>query len=227
MKTVETPIPGVLVLEPQVFGDERGFFLESYNQQEMTRAGIKDEFVQDNHSFSARNVLRGLHYQISRPQGKLIRVVCGEIFDVAVDLRRSSPAFAKWHGVKLSGENKRMLWIPRGLAHGFVVLSENAHVLYKTTDFYDPASERTISWNDPDLKIDWQLREEPVISAKDQRGLAFATGREVRLTGTRPKSEADLNGALVRKRPQYPKPQYRPSKRSAQACGVRFCGTGS
>jgi len=174
MKAGETPIPGVLVLEPQVFGDERGFFLESYNKQEMTRVGIKDEFVQDNHSFSARHVLRGLHYQISRPQGKLIRVVCGEIFDVAVDLRRSSPAFAKWHGVKLSGENKRMLWIPKGLAHGFVVLSENAHVLYKTTDFYDPASERTISWNDPDLEIDWQLREEPVISAKDQRGLTFA-----------------------------------------------------
>jgi dTDP-4-dehydrorhamnose 3,5-epimerase len=175
MNVVETPIPGVLVLEPKVFGDDRGFFFESYSKKTMAGAGIMDEFVQDNHSFSTRHVLRGLHYQVRHAQGKLVRVVSGEIFDVAVDLRRSSAAFGRWHGVLLSGENKRMLWIPRGLAHGFLVLSESAHVLYKATDFYDPASERTIAWNDPDLKIDWQLGgNEPVISAKDRLGAAFS-----------------------------------------------------
>jgi len=173
LNVVETAIPGVLVLEPRVFTDNRGFFLESYSKKEMARAGIRDEFVQDNHSYSRRHVLRGLHYQIHQPQGKLVRAVSGEIFDVAVDLRRSSATFGKWYGITLSGENKRMLWIPRGLAHGFVV-SEDAHVLYKATDFYDPTSERTIVWNDADLNIDWQLRHEPIVSQKDQLGLRFA-----------------------------------------------------
>ena len=171
---IETPIPGVLVLEARVYSDDRGFFFESYNKRAMAEVGIRDEFVQDNHSFSRRHVLRGLHYQIRQPQGKLVRAVSGEIFDVAVDLRRSSTTFGRWHGVSLSGENKRLLWIPRGLAHGFVVLSEDAHVLYKATDFYDPASERTIAWNDPELKINWQLRDAPVVSEKDGLGVAFA-----------------------------------------------------
>lgn len=175
MNVIETPIPGVVVLEPKVFSDDRGFFFESYSKKTMAEAGIGEEFVQDNHSFSARHVLRGLHYQVRQAQGKLVRVVAGEIFDVAVDLRRSSAAFGRWHGVRLSGENKRMLWIPQGLAHGFLVLSESAHVLYKATDFYDPGSERTIAWNDANLKIDWPLREnEPIISAKDRLGVSFA-----------------------------------------------------
>lgn len=170
MKFLETPIPGVLVLEPKVFGDARGFFLESYNEKTMAEGGIRDRFVQDNHSFSARNVLRGLHYQIQCPQGKLVRVVAGEIFDVAVDLRRSSPAFGKWHGVTLSGENKRMLWVPRGLAHGFLVRSETAHVLYKATDYYAPQHERSLAWNDPVLAISWPFEGNPVVSAKDAQG---------------------------------------------------------
>jgi len=178
VNAVETPLPGVLLLEPRVFSDNRGFFLESYSKKEMVKVGIEDEFVQDNHSFSGRHVLRGLHYQIRRPQGKLVRVVSGEIFDVAVDLRRSSAAFGRWHGVNLSGENKRMLWIPEGLAHGFLVVSENAHVLYKATDFYDSTSERTIAWNDPDLNIDWPLQQEPIISAKDRLGVAFSAGEK-------------------------------------------------
>jgi dTDP-4-dehydrorhamnose 3,5-epimerase len=173
MKVSETPISGVLLLEPRVFGDNRGFFLASYNKKTMAEAGITDEFVQDNHSFSARNVLRGLHYQVRHPQGKLVRVVAGDIFDVAVDLRRSSAAFGKWYGVLLSGENKRMLWIPPGLAHGFAVLSGSAHVLYKSTDFYDPEQERTIAWNDPQLNIDWQITEPPIISQKDCQGMPF------------------------------------------------------
>jgi dTDP-4-dehydrorhamnose 3,5-epimerase len=173
MKSSTTPIPGVLVLEPKVFGDARGFFLESYNEKTMAEAGIAERFVQDNHSYSAKNVLRGLHCQVSCPQGKLVRVVVGEIFDVAVDLRRSSPAFGKWYGINLSGENKKMLWIPPGLAHGFIVLSETAHVLYKATDFYSPESERTIAWNDPDLAIDWPIAGTPVVSAKDSQGLSF------------------------------------------------------
>lgn len=174
MKVIQTPLPGVLILEPKVFGDSRGFFLESYNQRVMEAAGVAGRFVQDNHSLSARNVLRGLHYQIRCPQGKLVRVVAGEVFDVAVDLRRSSPAFGQWYGANLSGENKRSMWIPPGLAHGFLVLSERADVLYKTTDYYDPEAERTIAWNDPDLAIDWQLKgEPPVVSGKDSRGLRF------------------------------------------------------
>ncbi len=162
-----------LLLEPSVFTDSRGFFLESYNKQAMANLGIVAEFVQDNHSFSRRNVLRGLHYQIRHAQGKLVRAVSGEIFDVAVDLRRSSPTFGQWIGEMLSSENKHMLWIPPGFAHGFVVISENAQVLYKASDYYDAASERTLAWNDSDLKIDWQLRAPPIVSEKDKRGVPF------------------------------------------------------
>lgn len=168
-----TPLPGLFILEPRVFSDERGFFFESYNERMMAEAGIDENFVQDNHSCSARNVLRGLHYQLKRPQGKLVRVVEGEILDVAVDLRRSSPAFGRSEAVRLSGENKHMLWIPAGFAHGFLVLSEKAHVLYKATGFYAPEDERTIAWDDPDLGIAWKLESEPIISARDRRGLAF------------------------------------------------------
>jgi dTDP-4-dehydrorhamnose 3,5-epimerase len=173
LKKIPTSLPGVFILEPRVFGDERGFFFESYNQQNMSKVGIADTFVQDNHSSSSRNVLRGLHYQLEYPQGKLVRVVEGEILDVAVDMRKSSPNFGRWEAVRLSGENKRMLWIPVGFAHGFRVLSDRAHVLYKATDFYAPEHERTILWSDPDLKINWELDAEPIVSAKDQRGVAF------------------------------------------------------
>lgn len=174
IKKISTSLPGVFILEPRVFGDERGFFFESYNQKIMADVGIAEQFVQDNHSCSSRNVLRGLHYQVKQPQGKLVRVVEGEIIDVAVDLRRSSPTFGGWEGVRLSGENKRMLWIPIGFAHGFRVLSEKAHVLYKATDFYAPEHERTLAWNDPDLKFKWELDiAEPIVSAKDQRGSSF------------------------------------------------------
>lgn len=171
---IPTSLPGVFILEPRVFRDERGFFLESYNQRIMAEAGIVDNFVQDNHSCSSRNVLRGLHYQVKHPQGKLVRVVEGEILDVAVDLRRSSPTFGHYEGVRLSGENKRMLWIPIGFAHGFLVLSEKAHVLYKATDFYAPEYERTLAWNDPQVNIEWPINGEPIVSAKDQRGMALA-----------------------------------------------------
>jgi dTDP-4-dehydrorhamnose 3,5-epimerase len=173
LKKIPTSLPGVFVLEPTVFGDERGFFFESYNQRIMAEVGIVERFVQDNHSCSSRNVLRGLHYQLKHPQGKLVRVVEGEILDVAVDMRRSSPTFGGWEGVRLSGENKRMLWIPAGFAHGFRVLSEKAHVLYKATDFYAPEHERTLAWNDAQLKIDWELDGEPIVSVKDQRGATF------------------------------------------------------
>src|SRR5581483_11166325 len=173
MKIVESPMPGVLVIEPRVFGDARGFFLESYNAQTMRELGIGEGFVQDNFSFSVRNVLRGLHYQIKQPQGKLVRVIAGEIFDVAVDLRKSSPNFGRWAGVHLSGENKRMIWVPVGFGHGFRVVSESAHVMYKTTDFYAPEHERTILWNDPQIAIDWRLDGEPIVSAKDQKGVTL------------------------------------------------------
>jgi len=170
MKKTETSLPGVLILEPRVFGDARGFFLESYNESVFGALGIRDRFVQDNHSYSGRNVLRGLHYQIQQPQGKLVRVITGEIVDITVDLRQSSATFGKWESFRLSGDNKRMLWVPVGFAHGFCVTSETAHVLYKTTDFYAPQHERTLAWNDPALCIDWQLEGEPIISAKDQHG---------------------------------------------------------
>jgi dTDP-4-dehydrorhamnose 3,5-epimerase len=173
IKKIPTSLPGAFALEPRVFGDERGYFLESYNEKVFAELGIAERFVQDNHSSSRRNVLRGLHFQIKQTQGKLVRVVEGEILDVVVDLRRSSPTFGGWEAVRLSGGNKRMLWIPRGFAHGFRVLSEQAHVLYKATDYYAPEFERTLAWNDPDLKIDWELEGEPVVSAKDQRGVAL------------------------------------------------------
>ncbi|SPF40198.1 dTDP-4-deoxyrhamnose-3,5-epimerase [Candidatus Sulfotelmatobacter kueseliae] len=172
-KKTSTSLPGLLLLEPRVFGDGRGFFLESYNQRALADLGIQDRFVQDNHSCSQRNVLRGLHYQIKHPQGKLVRVVEGEILDVAVDLRRGSPTFGQWEAVRLSGDNRRILWIPAGFAHGFCVTSDKAHVLYKATDYYAPQYERTLAWNDPDLKIDWELGGEPIVSPKDQRGVAL------------------------------------------------------
>lgn len=171
MKVVETDIPDVLILEPKVFGDERGFFYESFNAAAFEAAtGIKRSFVQDNHSKSQRGVLRGLHYQIQQPQGKLVRVVAGEVFDVAVDLRRSSPSFGRWVGCHLSAENQRQLWIPEGFAHGFVVLSESAEFLYKTTDYYAPAHERSLLWNDPQIGIDWPFEEPPQLSQKDIDG---------------------------------------------------------
>jgi dTDP-4-dehydrorhamnose 3,5-epimerase len=173
-KKISTSLGGVFILEPWVFGDERGFFLESYNQKDFAEVAIRETFVQDNHSFSQCNVLRGLHYQIQRPQGKLVRVVEGEILDVAVDVRRSSPTFGKWEAVRLSGRNFRMLWIPIGFAHGFRVISDRAHVLYKASDLYAPEHERTLAWNDPHLKINWELAGEPIVSAKDQRGIALS-----------------------------------------------------
>jgi dTDP-4-dehydrorhamnose 3,5-epimerase len=171
IKKISTSLPEVFILEPRVFGDERGFFLESYNEKVFADMGIRERFVQDNHSRSAQNVLRGLHYQIQQTQGKLVRVVEGEVLDVAVDLRRSSSTFGKSEAVHLSGENKRMLWIPRGFAHGFCVISPSAHVLYKATDYYAPEYERTVAWNDPDLHIEWEIKGEPIVSAKDQRGV--------------------------------------------------------
>ena len=170
MKVNTTILPGVLMLEPEVFADDRGFFLESYNRKMMAQAGIHDDFVQDNHSFSNHNVLRGLHYQLRFPQGKLVRVIVGEVLDVAVDLRRSSPAFGRWHAVRLSSENHRMMWIPAGFAHGFRVFSASAHVLYKTTSSYEREFERTIAWNDPELNIYWENCDPPIVSAKDKRG---------------------------------------------------------
>lgn len=175
MRLIETSIPDVCVIEPSVFGDERGFFLESYHEnkfRELTGANLK--FVQDNHSRSAKNVLRGLHYQIQQPQGKLVRAVTGEVYDVAVDLRKNSPTFGQWAGEILSAENKRMLWIPPGFAHGFLVLSEYTDFLYKTTDYYAPDHERTLAWDDPVLNIDWPLRADPVLSVKDKSGTSFS-----------------------------------------------------
>ena len=173
MKVLETPLAGALVLEPRVFEDARGFFLESYNQEVFAGIGIRESFVQDNHSYSLRSVLRGLHYQVQKPQGKLVRVVSGEVLDVFLDLRRSSPTFGRWHGVRLSGENRRLAWIPVGFAHGFYVLSESAHVLYKSTEFYFPQLERTVLWNDPDLRISWENASEPMLSQKDRQGMRF------------------------------------------------------
>ena len=167
MNIVKTEIPEVLIIEPKVFGDARGFFFESYNQKAMVDAGIIAPFVQDNHSRSARNVLRGLHYQIQQPQGKLVRVVVGEVYDVAVDVRKSSPTFGQWVGFNLSAENKRLAWIPPGFAHGFLVVSDYAEFLYKTTEFWAPQHERSIRWDDPDLGIAWPLQGEPLLAAKD------------------------------------------------------------
>ncbi|GHA06318.1 dTDP-4-dehydrorhamnose 3,5-epimerase [Oceanisphaera arctica] len=173
MNVIKTTIPDVLILEPKVFGDERGFFFESFNQQQFEQAiGRKVNFVQDNHSRSTKGVLRGLHYQIKQPQGKLVRCSLGEVFDVAVDLRRSSLTFGQWVGVHLSAENKRQLWVPEGFAHGFVVLSEVAEFLYKTTDYYAPDHERCIIWNDLTLAIDWS-QQQPALSTKDRQGSLF------------------------------------------------------
>ena len=171
MQLLATTIPEVLLIEPKVFGDDRGFFFESFNQRAMASMGLDATFVQDNHSCSVRNVLRGMHYQIEHAQGKLVRVVAGEVFDVAVDLRLSSATFGKWTGHLLSAENKRMMWIPPGFAHGFYVTSESAEFLYKTTDYWYPEHERCLLWNDPDLAIAWPLIGEPQLAAKDSTGV--------------------------------------------------------
>jgi dTDP-4-dehydrorhamnose 3,5-epimerase len=175
MNVIKTNLPEVLVLEPRIFGDDRGFFYESFNAKKFTElSGIETAFVQDNHSLSARNVLRGLHYQIRQPQGKLVRVVAGKVFDVAVDIRRSSPHFGQWTGVSLSAENKRQMWIPAGFAHGFIVLSDSAEFLYKTTDYWSPEYERCLQWDDPAIGIQWPLSGDPVMSSKDQQGKSLA-----------------------------------------------------
>jgi dTDP-4-dehydrorhamnose 3,5-epimerase len=174
MNVIKTQLDGLVVLEPKVHGDSRGFFFESYNQQVLAKVvGITDTFVQDNHSRSARNVLRGLHYQIRQTQGKLVRVTVGAVFDVAVDIRRSSATFGRWLGVELSAQNKRIVWVPQGFAHGFVVLSEYAEVLYKATDYWASEHERTIAWDDPDLAIAWPINGEPILSVKDKAGARF------------------------------------------------------
>ena len=174
MKVIPTEIPDVLIIEPQVYGDDRGFFLESFNQKDFReKTGVNTTFVQDNHSMSLKNVLRGLHYQIPNPQGKLVRVVNGSVFDVAVDARQSSPTFGQWVGCVLSAENKRIFWVPEGFAHGFLVLSDRAEFLYKTTNYYYPQYEKTIAWNDADLGIDWPLQTPPILSPKDQAGQHF------------------------------------------------------
>jgi dTDP-4-dehydrorhamnose 3,5-epimerase len=174
MKVIPTEIPDVLIIEPQVYGDDRGFFLESFNQKDFReKTGVNTTFVQDNHSMSLKNVLRGLHYQIPNPQGKLVRVVNGSVFDVAVDARKGSPTFGQWVGCILSAENKRIFWVPEGFAHGFLVLSDRAEFLYKTTNYYYPQYEKTIAWNDADLGIDWPLQTPPILSPKDQAGQPF------------------------------------------------------
>jgi dTDP-4-dehydrorhamnose 3,5-epimerase len=177
MKAISTSIPDVLLIEPKVFGDSRGFFFESFNQKNFNQAtGIEVNFVQDNHSRSAKGVLRGLHYQIRQPQGKLVRVVRGAVFDVAVDLRRSSPTFGQWVGAKLTEDNYHQMWIPAGFAHGFYVLSDSADFLYKTTDYYSPDLERSLSWNDPEIAISWPIDNDmqPIVSAKDTKATRLA-----------------------------------------------------
>jgi len=175
VNVIPTAIPDVLIIEPKVFGDERGFFFESFNRRQFAELiGRNVDFVQDNHSRSVKNVLRGLHYQIQQPQGKLVRVVQGTVLDVAVDIRRSSPTFGQYVAVELSAENKRMLWVPEGFAHGFVVLSDTAEFLYKTTDYWVPEFERSIAWNDPAIGIQWPIQGEPSLSAKDQQAKALA-----------------------------------------------------
>jgi dTDP-4-dehydrorhamnose 3,5-epimerase len=173
LQIVETAIPDVVVLKPRLFTDARGYFFESYSQRVLADLGIRHHFVQDNHSFSRKNVLRGLHYQTSQAQGKLVRVVTGEIFDVAVDLRRDHPTFGKWVGIVLSADSKEMFWVPPGFAHGFLVLSQGAEVLYKATEYYAPEFERTIRWDDPDLGIQWPPSGTPELSLKDQQGAFF------------------------------------------------------
>ncbi len=174
MEIIPTKIPDILIIEPKVFGDDRGFFYESFNKKSFeTATGVTADFVQDNHSKSSKGVLRGLHYQIKQPQGKLVRVVSGEVLDVAVDIRKSSDTFGQWESVILSAENKRQLWVPEGFAHGFVVLSDTAEFLYKTTDYYAPEFERCICWNDSRLSIDWQYSGNPLVSDKDASGVSF------------------------------------------------------
>ena len=173
MRIQQTVISDVLIIEPKVFGDSRGFFMETWNERGFANAGIQAKFVQDNHSRSAHNVLRGLHYQIEQAQAKLVRVISGEIFDVAVDIRRSSKTFGKFVGTRLSAENKLMMWIPAQFAHGFIVLSDFAEVIYKTTDYYAPEHERCIAWNDPDLAINWPITGEPLLSNRDRQGISF------------------------------------------------------
>jgi len=173
MKVTPMKIPEVLILEPEVYQDVRGFFLESFNQRVFVQLGIRETFVQDNHSRSAKNVLRGMHYQIKQPQGKLVRAIAGKIFDAAVDLRKSSPNYGKWVGTELSAENHKMMWIPPGFAHGFLVLSNAAEVLYKTTDYYAKEFERALLWNDEDVGITWPLVGEPIISERDRNAAAF------------------------------------------------------
>lgn len=173
MNIIKTLIPDVMVIEPQVFGDERGFFMETFHEKKFADAGLKMDFVQDNHSLSTKGVLRGLHYQIKQPQGKFIRVIAGEVFDVAVDIRRGSPTFGKWIGEYLSAENKKMMWVPPGFAHGFLVLSDQAEFVYKCTDFYTPEHERSILWNDPEIAIAWPLDEgvSLMLSEKDKNAV--------------------------------------------------------
>jgi dTDP-4-dehydrorhamnose 3,5-epimerase len=179
MNIITTAIPDVLIIEPKIFGDERGFFFESFNQHRFNElTGTDVQFVQDNHSHSAKNVLRGLHYQIQKPQGKLMRVVQGAVYDVAVDIRRCSPTFGQHVAVELTAENKRMLWIPPGFAHGFLTLSETAEFLYKTTEYWMPECERCIAWNDPQLAIVWPLLREPILSEKDLRSILFTEAEQ-------------------------------------------------
>ena len=174
MNVIPTHILDVLIIEPRIFGDDRGFFFESYNEKSFAeKTGISPKFVQDNHSLSTKNVLRGLHYQIQETQGKLVRVISGEVLDIAVDIRRSSPTFGQWASCLLSAENKRQFWVPEGFAHGFVVLSDSAEFLYKTTNYYAPQYDRVILWDDPDLGVDWQLKGEPILSDKDKAGKRF------------------------------------------------------
>jgi len=174
MRVISTSIPDVKIFEPIVFKDERGYFFESYNQRELTQlAGITESFVQDNHSYSVKHVLRGLHYQLRQQQGKLVRVISGAVYDVAVDLRQSSPTFGKWVGIHLKSDEHQIVWIPKGFAHGFLTLSEHVHFLYKTTDFFDRNSEECIRWNDPDLAIPWPIHGHPSLSNKDQQGKFF------------------------------------------------------
>jgi len=175
MNIIKTEIPDLLIIEPNVFGDQRGFFFESFNQKVFQeKTGLDVNFVQDNHSRSVKNVLRGLHYQVKQPQGKLVRVVAGEVYDVAVDIRKDSPAFGKWEGISLSAENKKMLWVPAGFAHGFLVLSDTAEFLYKTTDYYAPEYERCIAWNDESLNIAWPIDGQPDLSEKDKLGISLS-----------------------------------------------------
>jgi dTDP-4-dehydrorhamnose 3,5-epimerase len=186
MNVISTEIEDILIIEPRVFGDDRGFFYESFNQKVWQEAiGLKTCFVQDNHSRSAKGVLRGLHYQIRQPQGKLVRCVAGEVFDVAVDIRRGSPTFGRWVGACLSAENKRQMWVPKGFAHGFLVLSEFSEFLYKTTDYYVPEYERCIAWNDPDLAIEWPITDTPKLSTKDAAAPLFKCAEVFEASGDR------------------------------------------